>query len=651
MSFESRTVGVRDELVAWIACAALAVGLAGAGYARRCRHRVAVPSRPVPSTEHVAVAGSWAVRYVPSRVGLDLDAGRRLEVDEHRQRWLIPAGGRPELAATFLPMDAERVLRVGDEVVFVAHDGETSAAPASDPLGPPSALRRPARPFDYVITGRGAIFGSAAGGASISRSTDGGMTWSPFVLGDAVHADHVRLVMAPDGLGEADCETPEGLRSFATDDDGAHWQSLAPVGALWGVEVEGPNVVARVDHRPNVRLARGPLRWVFDPPPRDAGASEEPSGPSLKDSSGIVAGLQWLAWQELERDDPGLGHSGGLGHPHAARKGGADEPTLWETDLEGSAPARRLAIFPECSTPGPLGASPDGSIVAATCLSKATGEALLFVRRGPDAAFRQEAALHGVNLPPALERDPPPWGVRVGSDGAVAVLGATLHADSPDRWSRWVLGTPSGGYAEMAIGTDVAAVSVRGVAFTSQGVVVIGGFGARRTSEVRVSRNGGRSWRAPEGVPEGLDLRALAGDGHDLAAVGYRAARWTVGSEGSEAPEGPTSMVVLVSSDGGATWRERERAEDVRQRLTGEIGHLSMFGRRGLAVTSDGVFETTDAAGRWTPLVGSPYVGSRSPFGSGHDPFVCGEDACRVSERLARIWREVRTGAGNVVAR
>jgi hypothetical protein len=412
---------------------------------------------------------------------------------------------------------------------------------------------------------------------------------------------------------------PRRSITFGTDDDGAHWQRLEPLDGL-SLSLAGSLVVGSLERADEVtaRLASGPLRWVMEPAP----SCNEPTAAHLG-REGALDGRRWIGWQDMKayegrdlrtRDCP----DGTL----------AEEPTLWETDLTGRRAARRRAVFRECSGPGPVGASPRGGIVVATCFVKATQESLVLASRHDGEAFREEAQLHGMSgseLPGLV-----PSRVRVASDGAVAVLGATLSSDSPGRSDHWVLGTPNGRYTEVTMENADSGLTVRDVAFTSRGIVAIAGIDKSRTSELRVSSNGGRTWTRPQGVPSDLDLSAVAGERDDVAVFGYRPHKWLVGGppDPPEYPEGPLATVVLISSDGGTTWHEEDAPQERNGTLASQA--ISLFGRRGLALTSEGIFETTDAAHTWSRLVGSP---SLRPL-----PFVCGRSGCRMSETLARVW-------------
>ena len=440
--------------------------------------------------------------------------------------------------------------------------------PVSYPLGPVRPVRKPPRPLGGVATGKRAIIGWA--GSDVFRSVDAGRTWVRPALDGAPPRLVASVALLRSGVGAA-LFAPQ--LSFGTDDEGESWARLAPAGGLEPLSIEDSAIRGgwTRDLRDPLYLATKPLRWV--PDTRRArgdrqGASADGPSLDLDEERGTLAGTRWLVWQR-GRDDQGigLGDLGDLGR-HKTEPGGlASAPTLWEEDLTGSHGPRQLASFPDCAPHPAVGASPDGSILVVACGAANPAEqgpegryyphALAFRSIDGGRTFNEEAQLHSSSFYlPALEVQPPCL-VRVGPDGTTAILGASTAGERCFNCA--VFGGPTGYYDIEDDKVDDSVV-VHDVAFTSTGSIFLAGHGNLRTSILRYAKNNGDPWQDATGVPPGLDLLRVSATGEYAAVLAYRSASWVSGSEAAESPEGPQTQLLLISTDGGANWREQEQA-------------------------------------------------------------------------------------------
>jgi photosystem II stability/assembly factor-like uncharacterized protein len=531
------------------------------------------PAAPTPSVAppiEASVAPSsafWTLRHAATATTATIDLGDgRLEVDPSGERWIV-AGQRITAAATFLPERVTHAVRVGEAIVFVTDASTAYPVSASDPLGPIGDPARPPRALAHVSTGKSSILG--IDGREVIRSVDGGHAWSPVALDGAPPRIPGSIAMSPDGTG-AIVTFPQ--RSFATTDDGASWTHVAPPpGGLEDVRTEAGHVVAYSGEQRAAQLRTEPLRWDTKMDPSSPGGLVQPE-PALQYRDGAFAGLRWL---EVVTTPTGSGDT---------------QEVLWEEDLTQQRLARRLASLPMCRPGATVGASPNGQIVVVACTTSTPGEVIVLRSIDGGGTMRRDGAFRSRGAPAQ---------VAVATDGTTAFLGVTASLD--DRAPLDGAIGSAGNYAGITATDGAAKVAVTLVAFAASTVVALGTEEGGDAVVALVSHDAGHSWQVTQRFADGSSVASLSAEGDEVVAQ-----LWS----------GP----LLLSSDGGITWRSQQPPDAIA---------MAMVGRHGLAVSSGGLIETDDGARTWSPVA--------RPMLSTEPALRCGLQACIVTEWARRI--------------
>lgn len=262
------------------------------------------PGAPVAPAVAPDPPAAWALRYRRANmVVVRLDGGKRLEVGEHGERWLVTPHGR-ERASTFFPSPiAAGVVASDGEIAFATSDGTIFPVASANPLGPIGAPRKPPRELVQLVIGKRAILARA--GRDVVRSIDAGRTWAPVDIGGAPRSLRA-IALARDGTG-ALLQIPQ--RTLVTDDDGATWTHVPPPPhGVSGLEIDDDGgLVLAVTSRGErtMQVAASPPRWIPRRPDSsststDAAAALEP----FADRSNIVRarGGQAFAWTQVKTD-------------------------------------------------------------------------------------------------------------------------------------------------------------------------------------------------------------------------------------------------------------------------------------------------------------------------------------------------------------
>lgn len=526
-------------------------------------------------------------------VGLTLDDGRRIEVGEHGERWLLGPRGR-ELATTYVPAPIVGVARSnGDEVGFTTKDGTVYPVKASDPLGPLGEPRKPPRSLTQVAFGAYAMIARA--GRDLVRSTDLGRTWTPVDIGGAPRV-LAALALARDGTG-AILQLPQ--RTLVTDDDGLTWtHPTAPPHGVSDVKSEDDRsrvVAYAVDGQTSMQVAGKPPRWISPrpAPPRPADALHPSNEPvfayadAWTTGAGVMAGTSWL---EMVGSETG--------------------PELWVEDLTGRAPSRRLAAFDTCADATRVSASPDGRILGVVCRkSPRSLERVVF--RSNDGGKKWERL-------PSLESDASALflGVRVVGEALVVVGACTADRAAPcplqaaigsgTSWSNLVLDASSKPGKQLRLDEVTAhGDGFVGMAYDDSG----------DTAYAVVSR-GAAVTEVTKTFDDLRGVEQLSSDGKVLVLK----------SGNHETP-------LHLSTDGGRTWVPKTLPVELD-----EWESVSFAGARGLAMTPSDVFESLDAGANWSKLETPPLPGPHT--------VRCGARGCVIDDTVRRIgWSATATSS------
>ena len=534
---------------------------------------------------------SWAFRHRENMLGLTLDDGRRVEVGEHGERWLLTSRGR-ERATSFVPAPILGVARAnGDEIGFTTKDGTVYPVKASDPLGPLGEPRKPPRELSQIAFGAYAMVARA--GRDLVRSADLGRTWTPVDIGGAPRV-LAALALARDGTG-ALLQLPQ--RTLVTDDDGLTWtHPAAPPHGVSEVKSEDDRsrVVAHASNgQASMQVAGKPPRWIPrrpSPAPATNGA-HPPSEPVLAyadawtTGAGALAGTSWL---EMAGTETG--------------------PELWLEDLTGVAPSRRIRAFPECADATRVGASADGRVVGVVCRkSPRSLERLVF--RSIDGGRKWE------QLPPLVSDASALFlGVRVFGEQLIVV-----GACAPDRASPCPLQAAIGSgaaWSNLALHAKVdKQLRLDEVTVHADGFVGMAYDDSGDTAFAIVSR-GDAVTEVTKTFDDLRGVEQLSSDGKVLVLK----------SGNRETP-------LHLSHDGGRTWTAKTLPVELD-----DWESVSFAGARGLAMTPTDLFESIDAGTTWSrietpPLPGPPQI-------------RCGARACLIDDTVRRIgWSTMATGA------
>jgi photosystem II stability/assembly factor-like uncharacterized protein len=553
-----------------LALFALALAIGACGPSRHGAIATAPPPRPKEQERVAPAAATWALRYErEGKVAVALDGGVRVEVGRNGERWSFGARGH-ERSETFFPEPIVCASRAGGELAFVGASGAVHPVSARAPLGEIGPARRPAFPVGRVACGKHAVVVESKG--EILRSLDAGRNWSRVAI-DVEPRVLASLAMTPEGTG-AIVALPQ--RSLVTADDGATWTHIAPPPeGIAKVKTDGGRVLTEsVLGDASSELASDPLRWIAaarrSEPTNEAAGLDFEYAVAASRGAGVVAGTHWIEVVATER-----GYE------------------LWLEDMGARGPPRRLRSLAECRSDTPsVGASDDGRAIVVAC-RRSNDATDVVVDRSDDG---------GANW----TTDPPlraagPLRVAVRRDETTAIAGACTTNDDPCPLAIVVGGPRSLANVDVEpSGSPIRGAAVEHVALTADGFV---GLGSADDKTIAVlSRDGGRSAR----VVRRFDAYHVV---DELSIDGRR---------GTAVIDDATSRL-LVTDDGGESWREKE---------VGPFEAIAFAGARGLAVREGGVLETLDAGDTWS-RVEAPIVTSPS--------LRCGRGACIVDRCARRI--------------
>lgn len=546
--------------------------------------------RPTASADAAlpAAAPVWAIRYRrANKAVVSLDGGKRVEVGEHGERWLITPQGRSRATTYFPKPIVGGVVSKEGEIAFVADDGTIFPVAGTDPLGPLGAARTPPRSLSKLAIGRNAVVARAE--RDVVRTVDAGRTWTTLDIGGAPRMLQ-SVVLARDGTG-ALLQLPQ--RTLITDDDGATWIHVSPPPhgvAEIKADDDGKRVVAVAQNTATtMQVAASPPRWIPVRPISTTASTrpdDEANAPSFDPIEAWTRGeaaMTAATWLEMIGTETGI--------------------ELWTEDLAALTRPRRLRAFPECADAVRVAASTDGRLIGVACKGgRKSTEAMVW--------SSGDAGEHWRRLPPLVTPNDYMLGIHVTGDRIVVTGACIPEAAVPCPLE--AVSSSGGAWSNVQLdGKPPLPIRLGGVAANGSGFV---GIATDETDEPTLVTSA-------DGIRAEMTKRFSGARGFDRISRSGDVV--VIETTDRESP-------LQVSRDGGRTWTPGSFPAAIQ-----DWESVSFAGPHGIATTPKGIFETLDAGATWSKL--------DTPLVDGGGQVRCGASACVFTGTLRRIGWNART--------